>query len=76
MKGPQLVKVSNDGNMYVLPFLTLVSGSLAAMAIMKTQYKENLESGAGIPSQWCDHYRHGYVLPSGGCIPRNLFKIY
>jgi len=42
VKGPQLIEVSNDGNMYALPFLTLGSGSLAAMAIMETQYKENL----------------------------------
>ena len=36
VKGPQLIEVSNDGNMYALPFLTLGSGSLAAMAIMET----------------------------------------
>ena len=28
--------------MYALPYLTLGSGSLAAMAIMESQYKENL----------------------------------
>jgi 20S proteasome subunit beta 2 len=42
VKGPQLIEVSNDGNMYALPFLTLGSGSLAAMAIMESQYKEDL----------------------------------
>jgi 20S proteasome subunit beta 2 len=42
VKGPQLIEVSNDGNMYALPYLTLGSGSLAAMAIMESQYKEDL----------------------------------
>ncbi len=42
VKGPQLIEVSNDGNMYALPFLTLGSGSLAAMAIMESQYREDL----------------------------------
>lgn len=36
VKGPQLIECSNDGNMYALPFLTLGSGSLAAMGIMET----------------------------------------
>ena len=42
VKGPQLIEVSNDGNMYALPFLTMGSGSLAAMAIMETQYREDM----------------------------------
>lgn len=42
VKGPQLIEVSNDGNMYALPYLTLGSGSLAAMAIMESQYKEDM----------------------------------
>lgn len=42
VKGPQLIEVSNDGNMYALPFLTMGSGSLAAMAIMESRYKEDL----------------------------------
>jgi 20S proteasome subunit beta 2 len=30
IKGPQLVQVSNDGNCYSFPFMTMGSGSLAA----------------------------------------------
>lgn len=41
-KGPQLIQVSNDGNMFAGPFLTLGSGSLAAMAIIENGYKENM----------------------------------
>lgn len=41
-KGPQLIECSNDGNMFAAPYLTLGSGSLAAMAILETYYKENL----------------------------------
>jgi 20S proteasome subunit beta 2 len=48
VKGPQLIEVSNDGNMYALPYLTLGSGSLAAMAIMESQYKENLSQEEAI----------------------------
>lgn len=42
VKGPQLIEVSSDGNMYALPFLTLGSGSLAAMGILESQYKEDM----------------------------------
>ena len=42
VKGPQLIECSNDGNMYSLPYHTTGSGSLAAMAILETYYKENL----------------------------------
>jgi 20S proteasome subunit beta 2 len=42
VKGPQLMEVSADGNMYSLPFLTMGSGSLPAMAIMETQYREDM----------------------------------
>ena len=42
VKGPQLIEVSADGNSYAFPYLTLGSGSLAAMAIMETQYKDNM----------------------------------
>lgn len=42
VKGPQLVEVSNDGNMYSLPYHTTGSGSLAAMAILETGYREDL----------------------------------
>ena len=42
VKGPQLIEVSADGNSYAFPYLTLGSGSLAAMAIMETQYKDEM----------------------------------
>jgi 20S proteasome subunit beta 2 len=42
-KGPQLIECSNDGNMYSNPFHTTGSGSLAAMAILETHYKEDME---------------------------------
>ena len=41
-KGPHLAGVSPDGSSQYLPFMTTGSGSLAAMGIMETQYKENL----------------------------------
>ena len=41
-KGPQLVETSNDGNMYSNPYHTTGSGSLAAMAILETNYRENM----------------------------------
>ena len=41
-KGPQLLEVSADGNCYPFPYLTLGSGSLAAMGIMETTYKDNM----------------------------------
>merc|ERR1740123_2223786 len=42
VRGPQLINIDNDGNCYAQPCLTLGSGSLAAMAIMETQYKEDM----------------------------------
>jgi 20S proteasome subunit beta 2 len=42
VKGPQLIECSNDGNMYSMPYHTTGSGSLAAMAIMETRYKEQM----------------------------------
>ena len=42
VKGPQLIEVSADGNSYQSPYLTLGSGSLAAMGIMETTYKDNM----------------------------------
>ena len=41
-KGPQLIECSSDGNMYSNPYHTTGSGSLAAMAIMETYYKEGM----------------------------------
>ena len=43
VKGPQLIECSSDGNMYSNPYHTTGSGSLAAMAILETYYKENME---------------------------------
>lgn len=48
VKGPQLIEVSADGNMYGLPYLTMGSGCLAAMAIMESQYKDALTQEEGI----------------------------
>jgi len=42
VKGPQLIECSNDGNMYSCPYHTTGSGSLAAMAILETYYREDL----------------------------------
>jgi len=42
VKGPQLIEVGGDGNSYAGPFLTLGSGSLAAMGIMENHYKEDM----------------------------------
>ena len=42
VKGPQLIEVSADGNSYSFPYLTLGSGSLQAMGIMETRYKDNM----------------------------------
>lgn len=41
-KGPQLIECSSDGNMFSNPYHTTGSGSLAAMAILETYYKENM----------------------------------
>lgn len=48
VKGPQLIECSNDGNMYSLPYHTTGSGSLAAMAILETYYKEDLTQDEAI----------------------------
>ena len=42
VKGPQLIEVSADGNSFPFPYITLGSGSLAAMGIMETTYKDNM----------------------------------
>ena len=42
VKGPQLIECQNDGNMYSNPYHTTGSGSLAAMAILETYYKDEL----------------------------------
>jgi len=42
VKGPQLIEVSADGNSRAGPYLTMGSGSLAAMAIMETGYGESM----------------------------------
>lgn len=41
-KGPQIIEVSNCGHSKHEPYATTGSGSLAAMAIMETQYKDNM----------------------------------
>ena len=42
VKGPHLISISPDGHSYTNPFLCIGSGSLAAMAIMETNYKDHL----------------------------------
>mgnify|MGYP000143712221 CR=1 FL=1 len=42
VKGPQLMEVSADGNSYGFPYLTLGSGSLAAMGVIESTFKENM----------------------------------
>jgi len=42
VKGPQLMEISNDGNHYQGNFLTMGSGSLAAMGVFESEYKENM----------------------------------
>ena len=44
VKGPQLIEVSADGHSKAGPYLTMGSGSLAAMAIMETQFREGMTS--------------------------------
>jgi 20S proteasome subunit beta 2 len=41
-QGSHLISVSPHGNTMHLPYITTGSGSLAAMAIMETQFKENM----------------------------------
>ena len=48
VKGPQLIECSSDGNMYSNPYHTTGSGSLAAMAILETRYKENMSRDEAI----------------------------
>ena len=42
VKGPQLIEVSADGHSKAGPYLTMGSGSLAAMGIMETQFREGM----------------------------------
>ena len=42
VKGPQLLEVSSDGHSKHSPFLTTGSGSLAAMGVMETEYRDNM----------------------------------
>jgi 20S proteasome subunit beta 2 len=48
VKGPQLIECSNDGNMVASPYLTLGSGSLAAMAVIESYYKEDMSEEEAI----------------------------
>ena len=48
VKGPQLIECSSDGNMYSNPFHTTGSGSLAAMAILETYYREGMSKEEAI----------------------------
>ena len=48
VKGPQLIEVGADGHHKPGPFVTMGSGSLAAMAIMETQYRENMNQDEAV----------------------------
>lgn len=43
IKGPQLVTISPKGNSMILPYTTMGSGSLAAMSVLETRYKDNMK---------------------------------
>ena len=42
VRGPQLIEVTADGMFKAGPFLSMGSGSLAAMAVLETGYREGL----------------------------------
>ena len=42
VRGPQLIEVSADGHFKAGPFLSMGSGSLAAMAVLENEYREGL----------------------------------
>ena len=48
IKGPQLVTISPYGNSMRLPFTTMGSGSLAAMAILETKYKDGMNQDEAV----------------------------
>ena len=48
VNGPVLIECQNDGNQFGLPFLTTGSGSLAAMGILETRYKEDMTKDEAI----------------------------
>jgi len=43
VKGPQLIEVSSDGHSYSNPFHTTGSGSLAAMAVIESRYRDGIK---------------------------------
>ena len=42
VRGPQLIEVSADGHFKAGPFLSMGSGSLAAMAVLESGFREGL----------------------------------
>ena len=42
VKGPQIMQVSADGNSFGCPFTSLGSGSMGAIAVMETEFKDNM----------------------------------
>ena len=68
-RGPQLIECQHDGNQYSNPFLTTGSGSLAAMAILETGWKEGLSKEEAIAL--CVKAIEGGIyhdLGSGSCV--------
>ena len=41
-RGPQLMEATADGNSFAAPYLTLGSGSLAAMGVLDSEFKEGM----------------------------------
>jgi 20S proteasome subunit beta 2 len=45
LNGPQLYTIAPHGSTDKLPYVTMGSGSLAAMAIFESEYKKDLDVG-------------------------------
>ena len=48
VNGPQIVNISPYGNSMRVPYTTMGSGSLAAMSILETGYKDNMSLDEGV----------------------------
>jgi len=47
-KGPQLMECQHDGNHYQGCYLTMGSGSLLAMGVFETEYKEDMSKDEAV----------------------------
>ncbi|CAI2198129.1 18519_t:CDS:2, partial [Funneliformis geosporum] len=75
VKGPKLYNVSPHGNADNLPFLTMGSGSLAAMAVFESRWKKDLERQEAIELV-CDAIEAGIFndLGSGSNVDINVIE--